>query len=77
MQATVSHLLMLQKYINSSQRLWKIRLYTALRQCFKRFYNLQYEKTGLKRTAKFFSVDYNAFDTNDMLDLHKYLMKKT
>ena len=31
------------------------------------------KKTGLK----FFSVDCNPIDTNDILDIHKYLMKKT
>ena len=24
----------------------------------------------------FFSVDFNPIDTNDVLDMHKYLMKK-
>ena len=23
-----------------------------------------------------FSVDYNSFDTSDIIDIHKYLMKK-
>ena len=34
-------------------------------------------KTGLKRVAKFFSVDFNPIDTNDILDKYRYLMKKT
>ena len=25
----------------------------------------------------FFSVDFNPIDTNDILDIHKYLMKRT
>ena len=31
------------------------------------------KKTGLKGSVKFFSVDFNPIDTNDILDL----MKKT
>ena len=33
------------------------------------------KKTGLKRGVKFFSADFNPIDTNDTLDIHKYLMK--
>ena len=35
------------------------------------------KKTGLKRVAIFFSVDFNPIDTNDILDIYKYLMKRT
>ena len=35
------------------------------------------KKTGLKGTVKFFSVDFNPIDTNDILNIHKYLMKRT
>ena len=41
----------------------------------KRFYNLQYEKTGLKGPLK--EYHYNPIDTNDILDMHRYLMKET
>ena len=33
-------------------------------------------KTGLKGLVKFFSLDFNHIDTTDILDIHKYLMKK-
>ena len=33
--------------------------------------------TGLKEAVKFFSVDFNPIDTNQILDIHKYLMKGT
>ena len=36
-----------------------------------------YKKKCLKGTVKVFSVDYNANNTNDILDIKKYLMKKT
>ena len=34
------------------------------------------KKTGLGGVVKIFSVDFNAIDTNYILDIHKYLMKK-
>ena len=33
------------------------------------------KKTGLKEIVKFCSVDFNPIDTNDILDVHGYLMK--
>ena len=35
------------------------------------------KKTGLKGVANFFSVDFKPIDTNNILDIHKYLMKRT
>ena len=35
------------------------------------------KKTGLNGVVIFFSVDFNPVDTNDILDIHKYLMKRT
>ena len=33
-------------------------------------------KTALKGNVSDFSVDYNGIAISDMLDIHKYLMKK-
>ena len=33
------------------------------------------EKTGLKEVSKFYAVDFNPIDNDDILDIHKYLMK--
>ena len=33
------------------------------------------KKTGLKGITKVFSVDFNPIYTNDILDIHKHLMK--
>ena len=33
------------------------------------------KQTGLKGIISFFSVDFNLIDTNDILDIHRYLMK--
>ena len=35
------------------------------------------KKIGLKGVVKFFSIGFNAIDINDILDIHKYLMKRT
>ena len=35
------------------------------------------KKTELKEVVKFFSVDFNPIDTDNILDIHKYLMKIT
>ena len=35
------------------------------------------KKTGLREVVKLFSVDFNSIDTNDILHIHKYLMKRT
>ena len=34
------------------------------------------KKTGLNRYVCDFSVDYDAIAVDDILDIHKYLMKK-
>ena len=33
------------------------------------------KKTGLKGSVNSFSVDFNHINTNDILDIHTYLMK--
>ena len=38
---------------------------------------MKYEKIGLKGVVNFFSVDFDPIDTNDILDIHKYLVKRT
>ena len=37
-------------------------------------YNMK--KTGLNGYVYYFSVDYDAITADDILDIHKYLMKK-
>ena len=34
------------------------------------------KKAELKGSLGFFSVDFNPIDTNDVLEIHKYLVKK-
>ena len=35
------------------------------------------KKTGFKGSVKVFSVDYNAIDTSNILDIHRFVMKET
>ena len=35
------------------------------------------KKTGLRGAIELFLFDYNAIDTNNILDIHRYLMKET
>ena len=35
------------------------------------------KKIGLKGVVNVFSIDCDAIDTNNVLDIHRYLMKKT
>ena len=35
------------------------------------------KKIWLIGVVKYFSVDFNPIDTNDVWDIHKYLMKRT
>ena len=78
MEATVCYLLMLQKYINSKQKNSEIKDYAlCLGNISKDFtINNMKKKTGLKGVVIFFSVDFNPTETNDILDIHKYSMKK-
>ena len=78
MEATVSYLLMLQKYINSKQKKSEIKdcaLY--LGNVSQDFTINNMKKTGLRGVVNFFSVDFNLIDINNILDIHRYLMKRT
>ena len=35
------------------------------------------KKTGIKESVQDFSVDYNAIDTSDILDIYRYFMKES
>ena len=78
MEATISYLLMLQKHISSKQNTLKIKDYPlCLGNISKDFTINNMAKPGLKGIVKCFSIDFNPIDTNDILDIHKYLMKRT
>ena len=70
-------MLLLQKCISSKQKTQIEPYILFLGNISKDFTINNMKKTGLKGVVKFFSVDYNAIDTNDILDIHGYLMKET
>ena len=71
MEATVSYLLMLQKCINSKQKIQKKKSYPlCLANASKDFtVDDNMKKTGLKGYIHVFSVDYIIIYTNDILIL--------
>ena len=50
--------------------------FKAKRIISKDFSVVNMKKTGLNGYVYDFSVDYNAISVDDILDIHKYLMKK-
>ena len=78
MEATVSYLLIPQNYINSKQKNSEIKDYAlCLGNVSKDFTINNMKKAGLKGVVKCFFIDFNPIDNNDILDIHKYLMKRT
>ena len=76
MVATAFYLSMLQKCINSKQKFCNKRYPLYLRNILRDFSANNMNKTGLNGCMYNFSVDYRAFDTSNIIDIHKYLMKK-
>ena len=76
MEATVTYLLLLQKYIKAKNLEVKD---CALYLCntSKNLIINNMKKTELGGVVKNFSVDSNSIDNNDILDIHKNLMKRT
>ena len=66
------------KVFNSKQKNSEIKDYTlCLGNALKDFTINNREKPELKGIVKLFSVDFNSIDTNDVTDIHKYLMERT
>ena len=77
MEATLSYLLMLQKIYQFKVNDSEIKKYTlCLGNVSKDFIINNMKKTGLKRSVKFFSLDYRSINTNGVLDIRKYLMQE-
>ena len=80
METTAFYLLVLQKYISSKQNTHNknIKHYAlCLGIVSKDFTINNMKKAGLKGVVKCFSIDFNPIDNNDILDIHKYLIKRT
>ena len=75
-KATVCYSLMLQKCIKSKDLKIKPNPW-CLGNILKHFTIDNMRKTGLRGYVHAFSVDYNIFHINNILDIHKNLMKIT
>ena len=68
---------MLQKYINSKQKISEIKDYALCLGNVSKYFTIDNMKkkkkknSGLKRVVKFLFVDFNSIDTNSSLDIHK------
>ena len=77
MEQIVIYLLMVQKLLNSKQKILKlIPISLCLGNISKDFSVDNMKKTGLNGYVYDFSVDYNIIGTSNIINIHKYLMKK-
>ena len=86
MEQIVIYLLMVQKLLHLKQKILKISAYPQIQKisayplCLgnisKDWSVDNKKKTGLKGHVYDFSVDCNAIAVADILDIHRYLMKK-
>ena len=78
MVVTVFYLLMLQKIYQFKAKGFEIKKYPLYLGNISRDFsaNNMKKKTGLNGYVYDFSVDYRAFDTSNIINIHKYLMKK-
>ena len=59
------------------KRFWNCSTFIALGKHFKEDFSVNnIKKTGLNKYVYDFSVHYNAIPVDDIIDIHKYLMKK-
>ena len=72
MEAAVPYLLMLQKFINSKQKLQK-----KFMHCAQLILQKILKLIILNEALKLFFRDFNPIDNNNILDIHKYVMKRT
>ena len=75
MEQTIIYLLMVQKCINLKQKIWNFSSSIMPRKHFKKLLVNNMKKVGLIGYVFDFSADYDAIAVDDILDIHKYLMK--
>ena len=77
MEATFSYLFQCSKIYQFKAKDSEIKKYLlCLGNVSKDFKTDNMKKTGLKESVKFFSVDYISININEILDIHKHLMKE-
>ena len=72
---------MLEKYISSKQKTQKKKSYGLCLGNISKDFTInnmkKKKKTRTKRSCKIFSVDFNPIDTKNILEIHRYLKKRT
>ena len=77
MEQIVIYLLMVQKFRNLQQKILKIVPNNlCLGNVSKDFSVSNMKQTGFNGYIYDFSIAYDGIDVDDILDIHKYLMKK-
>ena len=77
MEQTVICLSMVRKFINLKRKILKIAATPLCLGNISKDWSVDNMKdTGLNGYVYDFSVDYDAIAVDDILDIHKYLMKK-
>ena len=76
-----SYLLMVQKFINLKQSILNLQQVHYVQETFHQSRKQDWtvdnmKKTELNRYVYDFSADYDAIAVDDILEIHKYLMKK-
>ena len=74
MEALIFYSLIQQKYINSKQK--KLNCIHCVQETFQIISQLITWKTRLNRNVYDFSIDYNIIDASNIINTHKYLIKK-
>ena len=77
MEQIVICLLIVKKFVNSKQNILRLQqLHYVQETLQKTGQQIKLKKTGFNRYVYDFSLDYDAIAVDDILDIHKYLMKK-
>ena len=80
MKQTVDYFLMVQRLLNLQQNILKLLHINPYKLCLgnilKDWSIDNIKKTGFNGYIYEFSVDYDPISVSDILDIHKYLMKK-
>ena len=77
MEEIIIYLLMKQIILNLKQQIFKIAaIPLCLGNISKDFSTVNMKKTGLHGYVYDFSVDYDAIEVSDILDIHKLLMRE-
>ena len=77
MEEIIIYLLMEQIILNLKQQIFKIEaIPLCLGNISEDFSTVNMKKTGLRGYVYDFSVDYDAIEVSDILDIHKLLMRK-